>query len=99
VQAVLRGLPEGRIERVRLTAEAERLRDAYLGAGIVGAAAEHDALHVALATIAGADCIVSWNFRHIVHAEKAPRCNGINRGYGYPEVEIRAPWEVLHEFD
>jgi predicted nucleic acid-binding protein len=99
VRAVLAGIPLAHMERVGVTAEAERLRDAYVRAEIVGPSAGHDALHVALATIARADCIVSWNFRHIVHAEKAPRYNGINRGYGYPEVEIRAPWEVLHELD
>ena len=43
------------------------LRDAYVSSGIVGAKWRDDAAHVAAATVAEADLIVSWNFKHIVH--------------------------------
>ena len=46
------------------------LRNAYLAAGILGPQWAEDAAHVASATIGGADLIVSWNFRHIVHFDK-----------------------------
>jgi hypothetical protein len=39
-------------------------------AGVVGEASLGDATHIAVATIAGVDMIVSWNFRHIVHYNK-----------------------------
>ena len=49
VQAVLSGLPATSLEAVLRSEEAERLRAAYLDAGVVPAAQANDALHVAIA--------------------------------------------------
>jgi hypothetical protein len=54
-----------------------------------------DALHVALATVSECNLIVSWNFRHIVHFQKVPLYNAVNRLEGYNEVGIYTPQEVL----
>ena len=54
-------------ERLETTEAALALQEAYLAAGIVRPASADDALHVALATLARADVLVSWNFRHLVH--------------------------------
>ncbi len=78
-----------------ISADAVRLRDAYLAAGIVGPASRDDAQHVALATVLDCWTIVSWNFRHIVHARKIPLYNGVNRGQGYKEIAIHTPQEVI----
>lgn len=82
-----------RIEDISL--EAIQLRDAYLAAGIVGPASRDDAQHVALATVLDCWTIVSWNFRHIVHARKIPMYNGVNRMHGYAEIAIHTPPEVI----
>lgn len=82
-------------ELVRVSQEAITLQEAYLSAGIVTSKSAADGLHVALATVAGADLIVSWNFRHIVHFQKVPRYNAVNRLYGWPELAIHSPKEVL----
>ena len=37
---------------------------------MVGGASLNDAEHIAVAKVAGADIVVSWNFKHIVHFEK-----------------------------
>ncbi|CAN5740996.1 hypothetical protein BH23GEM5_BH23GEM5_23000 [soil metagenome] len=37
-----------------------------------------DAVHIALATVAEVDLLVSWNFRHIVHYEKIRLFNAVN---------------------
>ena len=95
VQAVLPELPHDCLEAVPRTDEAERLRDAYLEAGVVGPARRIDALHVAVATVAGADMMVSWNFRHIVHFEKMRGFNAVNLREGYPLIEIHSPKEVV----
>jgi hypothetical protein len=71
------------------------LRDAYLAAGVVGAASENDAHHVALAAVARADLIVSWNFKHIVHVDKIRRFNAVNLIEGYGMIDIRSPLEVV----
>ena len=82
-------------ERLPRSVEAERLRDAYLRAGVVTSVSSDDALHVAVATIARAEMIVSWNFKHIVHYEKIRGFNAINVLEGYGTVEIHSPLEVI----
>ena len=95
VQAVYGQLPEAALESVFRSPESERLRDLYLAAGIVGAGSSEDAHHVALATVALADVIVSWNFRHIVHFEKIRGFNAVNLREGYSPIEIRSPKELV----
>jgi hypothetical protein len=41
--------------------------DAYVAGGVLGKTSRSDAIHVATATVAEADLIVSWNFKHIVN--------------------------------
>jgi hypothetical protein len=54
----------------------------------------NDMLHIALATVAEADVLVSWNFRHIVRLDKIRLFNGINIELGYKSVAIYSPREV-----
>ena len=54
--------------------------------------------HIALATIATVDSLVSWNFKHIVRLEKIRLFNAVNVELGYPSLNIRSPREVTtHE--
>ena len=53
VQVVLSTVPVERMERVRFSEEADRLKQCYLDAEVVGAVHANDALHVALATVTG----------------------------------------------
>jgi len=54
---------------------------------------------VALATVAGCDLIVNWNFRHIVHFERIPLYNAVNSLRGYGRIDIHSPWEVIEHED
>lgn len=85
----------GYADVVPVTAPALRLRQEYIAAGIVSPKRRDDALHVALATVSGCDAIVSWNFKHIVHFEKIPLYNEVNRIQGYGSIAIHAPFEVI----
>jgi hypothetical protein len=71
------------------------LRDAYLAAGVVGPASAADAEHIAAATVAEVDIVVSWNFKHIVHFDKIRGFNGVNSLRGYRPLEIYSPVEVV----
>jgi predicted nucleic acid-binding protein len=71
------------------------LRDEYIRQGIVTEKSADDAAHVAAATVGGADIIVSWNFRHIVHYQKIRMYNAVNAMRGYPSLDIRSPAEVI----
>lgn len=71
------------------------LQLAYIEKGIVGEGCLTDALHVAMASVLEASVLVSWNFKHIVHFQKVPLYNAINRIFGYPEIIICSPQEVI----
>lgn len=62
---------------------------------MVGLASEADDLHVANATVARVDFIVSWNFRHIVHFDKIRGDNAVNLREGYGMLDIHSPKEVV----
>ena len=79
--------------------EAITLQCAYIRAGIVAKRSLDDALHVALATVAECDMIVSWNFKHIVNYQKIPMFNAINTLHGYRPLMIYSPLEVIENED
>lgn len=56
----------------------------------------NDMLHIALATIANADILVSWNFKHIVRYDKIQQFNAVNIENGYRAVAIYSPREVTY---
>jgi len=95
VKAILPLLPLACIERVELGEAAERLQAMYMAADVVGSACGNDALHVALAVVACADMIVSWNFKHIVHFDKMRGFNAVNLREGYGQLMILSPLEVV----
>lgn len=71
------------------------LQQAYLDAGVVTRKWADDALHVATATVAECDMIVSWNFKHIVHYDKKRKYNAVNALHGYGGIDILTPAEVI----
>jgi hypothetical protein len=95
VQELLDEISPFTAEPIRLTNEVRGLRDAYIEAGIVTSAALRDAAHIAAATIAEVDVLISWNFKHIVHYEKIRGFNGISLLKGYKPILIHSPREVI----
>src|SRR5208337_1854958 len=91
VRQVLGDLPASAVESVFLDARAKGLRDAYLAAKVVGPKRALDATHVAIATIARADALLSWDRRHIVGLARVQGYNRVNRSCGYQEVTIATP--------
>jgi len=97
VQNVLASIPTSSIERVPLSTEIIELRNAYIKAGILGPKWIDDATHVAAATVARADAIVSWNFSHIVRLDKMKVYNQVNLINGYGILTIVSPQEVHYD--
>ena len=87
-------MPEAYIEVLQLDAEAKDLAEAYVAAGVVSARMRVDAQHIAMATVASVDVLVSWNFKHIVNLQRIHGYNSVNLRKGYPMIEIRTPREV-----
>lgn len=99
VQAIAAGLPTRSVERAEVSAEAVQLRDAYLSTGVLGRRSENDAMHVALASIARVDAIVSWNFRDLVRDDRIKGFNRVNLSAGYGLIMIVSPHEVRFDDD
>ncbi|OGQ04262.1 MAG: hypothetical protein A2979_00050 [Deltaproteobacteria bacterium RIFCSPLOWO2_01_FULL_45_74] len=95
IQNELTALPPECFETITRSKETERLRDVYLASNVVAPTHSNDAHHVAIATVAQADLIVSWNFKHIVHFDKIRAFNAVNLREGYPFIDIRSPKEVI----
>lgn len=86
-------------EHVRIFEACLQLRDAYVEAGIVNPSSAADALHVALATVHGCPVLVSWNCRHIVHFQKIPKYNAVNRLHDFGDLSIHTPLEIIGDED
>lgn len=90
------GIPESQIQRIISTEEANDLAARYIAENVVGPTSLDDCKHIALATLARADVLVSWNFRHIVNITRIKGYNSVNMKLGYPQIEIRTPYEVIY---
>jgi len=98
VHQLIAQLPEGSLVRLGPDTlhEARELSRAYLEAAVLGRSSEADASHVATATVARADLLLSWNFRHIVNYQRITQFNAVNALNGYSQIEIRSPLEVVY---
>jgi predicted nucleic acid-binding protein len=81
-------------EVVGISGAVLELQRTYVDKEIVSKKYSTDAMHVALATVAGARVIVSWNFKHIVNFQKIPMYNAVNASQGYHPIGIYSPLEV-----
>lgn len=78
-----------------LNEESKKLAETYVVEKILGQASMNDAYHIAIASVNRLDCLVSWNFKHIVNFDKIKLFNSINLKLGYPLIDIRTPLEFL----
>ena len=62
-------LPKERLELVHQTAESEGLAEDHIRQAVVPRRMLADAQHIAVATVARVDVLVSWNFRHIMNLD------------------------------
>jgi hypothetical protein len=77
-----------------VTSQTLALVAAYEARGILPARFRADMFHIALATLAEVDALVSWNFKHIVRLEKIRLFNAVNAEFGCKALSILSPREV-----
>jgi hypothetical protein len=94
VRELLNSVPVEQRIFIELNDEARTLANKYIEQRIVGKTSRADCQHIAMATIAKADVLVSWNFKHIVNLDRIRGFNGINLLMGYNQIEIRTPKEI-----
>jgi predicted nucleic acid-binding protein len=78
-----------------LSDEANILAETYINEKVLGQASMNDAYHIAIASVNRLDCLISWNFKHIVNFDKIKKFNSINLKLGYPLIDIRTPLEFF----
>ena len=82
---------------IQLSTESIDLSDRYAAHGILPLKFRNDMLHIALATVANADVVASWNFRHIVRFDKIRLFNAVNLEAGYKPLAIHSPREIASD--
>lgn len=75
--------------------EAQTLAGALLEAGALPPTEVEDALHIAVATVAGAHYLVTWNFAHLVGPDAKLRLLDALRACGKTPVLLTTPEELL----
>lgn len=88
VQEVFDELLDLDAELLQQTSAASELAAEYQAHAILPEAFRADALHIAIATVAEVDLLVSWNLAHIVRFDKIRMFNAVNRELGYKALEI-----------
>ena len=91
---LLRALSDLRATVLVETDATLRLSEAYLKARLVPRRKAMDARHIAVATVADLDAIVSWNFKDMVNLRKKRIVQWVNHRFGYAEIDIISPLEV-----
>jgi hypothetical protein len=94
VQEVYSELAALPAEQIGISDAALDLLSAYEARSVLGPKYRADMLHIALASVADVDVLVSWNFKHIVHFDKIRRFNAVSLELGYTTIEIYSPREV-----
>lgn len=82
---------------IKIDDDVENLAQTYIAEKVLGQASENDAYHIALSSVNRLDCLISWNFKHIVNFDKIKMFNSINLRLSYPVIDIRSPLEFLKD--
>lgn len=83
------------VEYVKTSQDAVNLAAMYVREGALTEKGINDAQHIAIATVARANVIVSWNFKHMVNFLKIRQYNAINLREGYGIISIYTPVDIV----
>jgi hypothetical protein len=71
------------------------LAEVYIKEGALTKRSINDARHIAIATIAGASAIITWNFKHMANFMRVEQYNSINLHQGYTRINIYSPMGII----
>lgn len=85
------------IDYVEVSASEESLvlAEKIIDMGILRPKSFDDCQHIALAIISNCDCIISWNFKHIVNIKTIHGVRAITNLEGYKTIDILNPSVLL----
>ena len=77
--------------------EMESVAHKIIDMGILTNKSYDDCQHIATAVVYGCDCIISWNFKHIVNVKTIRGIKAITTYEGYKDLMIYPPSALLEE--
>ena len=80
---------------LEISEEVEQLAQKYIEAEILTDKHKNDILHIAVAVVNDLNMLISWNMKHIVRVKPRQGINAVNRLFGYKEIEIVNPQEIV----
>src|SRR5207249_6578401 len=78
VKEVKNNIPTDCLRFLEIDDEVDNLAQTYINEKALGKSSENDAYHIALASVNRLDCLISWNFKHIVNFDKIKMFHSIN---------------------
>ena len=82
-------------EVLRINEEVIKLARRIIDMGILTSKSFEDCQHIAVAVINNCDCIISWNFKHIVNIKTIRGVRAITNLEGYKCIDIINPSVLL----
>lgn len=81
--------------KLEITDEVLKVANQIIDMGILSPKSFDDCQHIATAVVHGCDCIISWNFKHIVNIKTIRGVRSITNLQGYKPIEIWSPSVLL----
>lgn len=84
---------------LKASAESERLALGLLATGALPARAQADAAHLAIAAVAKADYLLTWNCRHLANVQVLSRLEVEALRLGWRLPKVCTPPELMGDYD
>ena len=81
--------------KLEINAEIVELAQKIIDMGILRPKSFDDCQHIATAVVHGCDCIISWNFKHIVNIKTIKGVRAITHLESYKDIDIMNPSVLL----
>ena len=81
--------------KLEITDEVFRVANQIIDMGILKPKSIDDCQHIAAAVVHGCDCIISWNFKHIVNIKTIRGVRAITQLENYKNIDIMNPSVLL----
>lgn len=80
---------------IEMSKEILAIADQIISSGILTQKSRSDCRHIGAAVMAGCDCILSWNFKHLVNVNTIRGVRAITNLCGLKPIEIISPMVLL----
>lgn len=80
---------------IDITDDIEIVTQRIIDMGILTKKSYDDCQHIAAAVVGECDCIISWNFKHIVNIKTICGVRAITNLTGYKDIDILSPTVLL----